>query len=186
MSPALAPQGRFRGRGCRGAILVVGFVLVVGKFSPHHRRRRYVTPGLATRTAMPSPRTNSCETNRPVGRTTCRWADALVRSRSGASTSHRLLPDCGVTVVAGPVPTAFRAAALGTFPAVFQAHCLKPNVTELGSHKIPWRTQPRHLMVASVVSKTRRNAALDLICPCAVPSPSALLIPSVVRIIVIM
>ena len=59
------------------------------------------------------------------------------------------------------------------------ARCLKSNVTELQSHKVSWRIQPRNgRWLASAVGKTRRNASADLICSCVAPASAALSILS--------
>ena len=46
---------------------------------------------------------------------------------------------------------------------LFRRHAVKPNVTELRSHKGSWQIQPRNSRwLASVVGKTHRNASANL------------------------
>ena len=46
---------------------------------------------------------------------------------------------------------------------LFRRHAVKPNVTELRSHKVSWQIQPRNSRwLASVVGKTHRNASANL------------------------
>ena len=66
------------------------------------------------------------------------------------------------------------------------ACCRKSNVTELRSHEVSWRIQPRNWRyIASAIGKIRRNESANPIWAYSLSTSSALLITAVIRTVAV-